>query len=144
VPGLDGRKMSKSYGNCIYLRDTNAEILEKCTRQMASDPARVRKTDPGNPDICPVFEFHKLFSDDATLALVNTECRRAGIGCFDCKKRVAEAITRRVEPVREQIESHLARPENIQEVLRDGSARARAVAAETMVEVREAMHLPTL
>ncbi|MDR3682996.1 MAG: tryptophan--tRNA ligase, partial [Geothrix sp.] len=144
VPGLDGRKMSKSYGNCIYLRDGNAEILEKCTRQMASDPARVRKTDPGNPDICPVFEFHKLFSEDATIQLVNTECRRAGIGCFDCKKRVAEAIIRRVEPVREKIEGHLARPEHIQEVLRDGSARARAVAAETMADVRGAMRLPSL
>ena len=144
VPGLDGRKRSKSYGNCIYLRDSNAEILEKCTRQMASDPARVRKTDPGNPDICPVFEFHKLFSDDATVQLVDTECRRAGIGCFDCKKRVAEAMTRRIEPVREKIEAHLAHPGNLQEVLRDGSARARTVAGETMADVREAMKLPTL
>ena len=144
VPGLDGRKMSKSYGNCIYLRDTNAEILEKCTRQMASDPARLRKTDPGNPDICPVFDFHKLFSDAATQELVSTECRRAGIGCFDCKKRVAEAMTRRIEPVREQIESHLSRPEVIQDVLRDGSARARAVAAETMADVRDAMAMPAL
>ncbi|MBK8571635.1 MAG: tryptophan--tRNA ligase [Holophagaceae bacterium] len=144
VPGLDGRKMSKSYGNCIYLRDTNAEILEKCTRQMASDPARLRRTDPGNPDICPVFEFHKLFSDDATIQLVNTECRQAGIGCFDCKKRVAEAMTRRIEPVREKIEGHLARPGDIEAVLRDGSARARSVAAETMADVRDAMKMPVL
>src|SRR5512133_3632965 len=144
VPGLDGRKMSKSYGNCIYLRDSNDVILEKCTRQMASDPARVRKTDPGNPDICPVFDFHKLFSDDVTVQMVNTECRRAGIGCFDCKKRVAEAIIRRVEPVRERIEGYLARPAELQEVLRDGSARARAVAVETMTEVRSAMKMPSL
>jgi len=144
VPGLDGRKMSKSYGNCIYLRDSNADILEKCTRQMASDPARVRKTDPGNPDICPVFEFHKLFSDDATVQMVNTECRRAGIGCFDCKKRVAEAIIRRVEPVREKIEGYLAQPTELQEVLRDGSARARTVAVETMADVRAAMKMPSL
>ena len=144
VPGLDGRKMSKSYGNCIYLRDTNAEILEKCTRQMASDPARLRRTDPGNPDICPVFEFHKLFSDDATIQLVNTECRQAGIGCFDCKKRVAEAMTRRIEPVREKIEGHLARPGDIESVLREGSTRARSVAADTMADVREAMKMPVL
>jgi tryptophanyl-tRNA synthetase len=144
VPGLDGRKMSKSYGNCIYLRDTNAEILEKCTRQMASDPARLRKTDPGNPDICPVFEFHKLFSDDATISLVNNECRQAGIGCFDCKKRVAEAMIQRIEPVREKIEGHLSRPDDLKNVLRDGSARARVVASETMADVRDAMKMPTL
>jgi tryptophanyl-tRNA synthetase len=111
---------------------------------MASDPARVRKTDPGNPDICPVFEFHKLFSEDATIQLVDTECRRAGIGCFDCKKRVAGAIIRRVGPVREQIERHLEHPANLQDVLRDGCARARAVAAETMRDVRAAMQMPAL
>ena len=144
VPGLDGKKMSKSYGNCIYLRDSDAVILEKCTRQMASDPARVRKSDPGNPDICPVMDFHKLFSDEATVQMVDKECRRAGIGCFDCKKRVAEAMTRRVAPVREQIEAHLARPAHLEDVLREGSARARAVAADTMADVREAMRMPAL
>ncbi len=144
VPGLDGRKMSKSYENCIYLRDTPEVVLQKCTRQMASDTNRVRKTDPGDPGVCPVFEFHKLFSSPETIALVDTECRRAGIGCFDCKKRVAEALTRRIEPVREQIESHLGHPGDIEAVLRDGSARARAVAAETMADVRDAMKLPVL
>ncbi len=144
VPGLDGKKMSKSYGNCIFLRDTDAVILEKCTRQMASDPARVRKTDPGNPDICPVMDFHKLFSDEATVQMVDTECRRAGIGCFDCKKRVAEAMTRRIAPVREKIEEHLARPADLAAVLRDGSARARAVASETLADVRQAMKMPSL
>ncbi len=144
VPGLDGRKMSKSYDNCIYLRDTPEVIVEKCTRQMASDPARVRKTDPGNPDICPVFEFHKLFSSPETTELVNTECRKAGIGCFDCKKRVAAAIIERTEPVRQKIEANLADEAGLKAVLLDGSARARKVAAETMVEVREAMKLPAL
>ncbi len=144
VPGLDGRKMSKTYGNCIYLRDSDAEILEKCTRQMASDPARVKRTDPGNPDVCPVFEFHKLFSDDATVQMVNTECRRAGIGCFDCKKKVAEAMTRRIAPVREKIEDNLSRKGHLRDVLRAGSAKARQVAQATMAEVREAMQLPTL
>ena len=144
VPGLDGKKMSKSYDNCIYLRDTPETVLHKCTRLMASDPARVRKTDPGDPDICPVFEFHKLFSDDDTLQMVNTECRRAGIGCFDCKKRVADAILRRTEPVRVQIEDHLARPDDLRDILAKGSAKARIKAQETMAEVREAMQLPTL
>lgn len=142
VPGLDGRKMSKSYGNCIYLRDTPEQILYKCTREMASDPARVKRTDPGNPDICPVFEFHKLFSPKETVDMVNTECRRAGIGCFDCKKKVAEAIIARVEPVREKIEANLAQPGRIEGILQDGSARARAVASATMKEVRTAMKLP--
>ena len=144
VPGLDGKKMSKSYGNCIYLRDTDQEIMEKCTRQMASDPARVKRTDPGNPDICPVFEFHKLFSDDETVQMVNTECRRAGIGCFDCKKKVAEALIRRLAPVREKIEDNLGHKDHLRDILRDGSARARTVAQATMAEVREAMRLPTL
>ncbi len=142
VPGLDGKKMSKSYGNCIFLRDTPEQILHKCTREMASDPARVKRTDPGNPDICPVFEFHKLFSPKETVDMVNTECRRAGIGCFDCKKKVAEAIIARVEPVREKIEANLATPDRIEGILQDGSARARAVAAATMKEVRTAMKLP--
>lgn len=144
VPGLDGKKMSKSYENCIYLRDTDPEIMEKCTRQMASDPARVKRTDPGNPDICPVFEFHKLFSDDETVNMVNTECRRAGIGCFDCKKKVAEAMIRRIGPVREKIEDHLQHTDHLRDVLRTGSAKARQVAQTTMAEVREAMKLPTL
>ncbi len=144
VPGLDGRKMSKSYDNCVYLRDTPEEILTKCTRQMASDPARVKRTDPGNPDICPVFEFHKLFSSQETQDLVNAECRRAGIGCFDCKKRVAEAMIERIEPVRQKIEHHLGRPDELKDVLARGSAKARAVAQATMEEVRSAMKLPSL
>ena len=144
VPGLDGRKMSKSYDNCIYLRDTPEVIVEKCTRQMASDPARVRKTDPGNPDICPVFEFHKLFSSQETIDLVNTECRRAGIGCFDCKKRVATAIIERTEPVRQKIEANLADVDGLKDVLMEGSTRARAVAADTLMEVRRAMKMPNL
>jgi tryptophanyl-tRNA synthetase len=144
VPGLDGRKMSKSYDNCIYLRDTPEVILQKCTRQMASDPARVKRTDPGNPDICPVFEFHKLFSTPETVTMVNEECRKAGIGCFDCKKKVAEAITARTEPIRQKIEGHLADPAGLDDILQDGSARARAVAQHTMSEVRAAMRMPKL
>ena len=143
VPGLDGRKMSKTYDNGLYLRDTPEQILQKCTRQMLSDPARVRRTDPGNPEICNVYTFHKLFSDAETVAMVAQECPRAGIGCFDCKKKLAEAITARVEPLRQKIEDNLAHPERLDAILREGSNRARAVAQETMAEVREAMKLPT-
>jgi tryptophanyl-tRNA synthetase len=142
VPGLDGRKMSKSYDNGIFLRDTPDVILHKCTRQMASDPARVRKTDAGNPDICNVYEFHKLFSSAETCAMVNTECRRAGIGCFDCKKRVAEALIARMEPVRVKLEEHLSRPDEIRDVLHQGAERARIVARQTMDEVRAAIQFP--
>ncbi|MBI4912930.1 MAG: tryptophan--tRNA ligase [Acidobacteria bacterium] len=142
VPGLDGRKMSKTYGNAIHLRDTPDEITHKCTRQMASDTNRIRKSDPGNPDICPVFEFHKLFSPPETVRMVDTECRRAGIGCFDCKKKVADALIGRIEPLRQKIEAHLARPDDLEQVLRDGSARARGVASRTMEDVRAAMKLP--
>lgn len=139
VPGLDGRKMSKSYDNGIFLRDTPDVIVQKCTRQMASDPARVRRSDPGNPDVCNVYEFHKLFSDATTCEMVNTECRRAGIGCFDCKKLVADALIARIEPVRVKLEDYLARPGEIREVLKNGAGRARVVARQTMEEVRSAI-----
>jgi len=142
VPGLDGRKMSKTYDNGIYLRDTPEQILHKCTREMASDTARVRKSDPGNPEICNVFTFHKLFSSDETVQLVARECPQAGIGCFDCKKRLAEAITARIEPLRLKIEDNLAHPDRLDEVLRVGADRARVAAQVTMAEVREAMQLP--
>ena len=141
VPGLDGRKMSKTYDNGIYLRDTPEQILHKCTREMASDTARVRKSDPGNPEICNVFTFHKLFSPEETVQLVAKECPQAGIGCFDCKKRLAEAITARVEPLRLRIEDNLAHAGRLDEVLRVGADRARAVAQVTMAKVREAMQL---
>lgn len=142
VPGLDGRKMSKTYDNGIYLRDTPEQILQKCTRQMLSDTARVRKSDPGNPDVCNVFTFHKLFSTPETVNMVACECPKAGIGCFDCKKRLAEAIIERVEPLRQKIESNLADPAHLQAILKDGADKARKVAQETMAEVRSAMKLP--
>jgi tryptophanyl-tRNA synthetase len=142
VPGLDGRKMSKTYANGLYLRDTPEQILHKCTREMASDTARVRKSDPGNPEICNVFTFHKLFSAPETVQLVELECPRAGIGCFDCKKRLAEAITARVEPLRVKIEDNLAHSHRLDEILQAGADRARVAAQATMAEVREAMKLP--
>lgn len=142
VPGLDGRKMSKTYDNGIYLRDTPEIILQKCTRQMLSDTARVRKSDPGNPEVCNTFAFHKLFSNEDTVNMVFAECPKAGIGCFDCKKRLAEAIIERVEPLRQKIEDNLANPGMLQDVLDHGCQKARAAACETMDEVRSAMKLP--
>ncbi len=143
VPGLDGKKMSKTYDNGIYLRDTPDQILHKCTRQMLSDTARVRKTDPGNPEICNVFTFHKLFSTPETVAEVAEQCPKAQIGCFECKKRLAEKLIERIEPLRVKIEDHLAHPERLDDILRDGGARARAVAQQTLGEVREAMKFPS-
>lgn len=141
VPGLDGRKMSKTYDNGIYLRDTPDQILHKCTRQMASDTARLRKSDPGNPEVCNVYTFHKLFSTPETLAEIDEQCPKAGIGCFDCKKRLAEKVTERVEPLRTRIEGHLADIPNLEAVLQNGAERARMVARTTMTEVRDAMKL---
>ncbi len=142
VPGLDGRKMSKSYDNGIFLRDTPDVITQKCTRQMASDPARVRRADPGNPAICNVFDFHKVFSSPETCDQIRAECPKAAIGCFDCKKKVAEGMIARIEPIRQKLEEHLSRPGDIQGVLHEGAERARTVAKQTMDEVREAMKLP--
>jgi tryptophanyl-tRNA synthetase len=139
VPGLDGRKMSKTYDNAIYLRDTPDQIMHKCTRQMASDTARLRKTDPGNPEVCTVYTFHKLFSTLETQAEIADQCPKAGIGCFDCKKRLAEKIIERIGPLRDGIEERLADTPKLNDVLQTGADRARAVASATMAEVREAM-----
>jgi len=142
VPGLDGRKMSKTYDNGIYLRDTPDQIMQKCTRQMASDTARVRKSDPGNPNICTAHAFHKLFSPVETVDEIEEQCKSAGIGCFDCKKRLAERLIERVEPLRERIEARIANTKGLEAVLRAGSEKARAKAKTTLEEVREVMRLP--
>jgi tryptophanyl-tRNA synthetase len=141
VPGLDGRKMSKTYENAIYLRDTPDQVLHKCTRQMASDKARLRKTDPGNPESCTAFAFHKLFSSPETVAEIAEQCPIAGIGCFDCKKRLAEKLTERMEPLRERIEGNISDISKLDAVLQDGAAKARITARATMEEVRAAMDI---
>jgi len=142
VPGLDGRKMSKTYDNGIYLRDTPDQITHKCTRQMASDTARLRKSDPGNPEVCNVYTFHKLFSLPEKLAEIADQCPKAGIGCFDCKKGLAEKVIERVEPLRMRIESHLADTSTLEAVLQEGATQARTVAQATLAEVRDVMKLP--
>ncbi|MFQ5991384.1 MAG: tryptophan--tRNA ligase [Nitrospiraceae bacterium] len=140
VLGTDGRKMSKSYGNTISLSDTEPTVRQKL-KTMVTDPARVKRTDPGNPDICPVFAFHKIFSPTPVVDRVNRECRTAEIGCIDCKKLVADAMVERLNPIWQARESLTKRPEQIEEVVREGSRRAAEVSHGTLEEVKQAMKL---
>jgi tryptophanyl-tRNA synthetase len=140
VPGTDGRKMSKSYDNAIYLSDS-AETITKKIRPMVTDPARKRRSDPGNPDICPVFDLHKIFTPDAGRAYVANGCRTAGIGCLDCKNVLLEYLQPRLAEIRERRQVFAEKPARIVDILRAGSERARIVAQQTMQEVREAVRL---
>ena len=143
MPGLDGQKMSKSYGNTISLRDEPA-VVEKAMRTMPTDPARVRRTDPGDPEKCPVWQFHLVYSDDAVRDWVQQGCRSAGIGCLDCKRPVIEGVLAELAPMRARVEEYAAQPELVRNVINEGCERARAVARETMEEVRHAMSLVML
>ena len=138
IPGLDGRKMSKSYGNTISLSESDADIRAK-TKVMVTDPARKRRSDPGNPDICPVYDWHKLFSDKKTLDWSAHGCRTAEIGCIECKAAMADHLIKWITPVRERRLSYEKNPRRVLEILDDGSKRARAVAQKTMERVREAV-----
>lgn len=140
MPGLDGRKMSKSYGNTISLRET-PEQIEKKMRTMPTDPARVRRTDPGEPTKCPVWEFHKVYSDEATQEWVLNGCRSAGIGCLECKQPVIEAVKAELAPIQERAQEYESDPDLVRNIVAEGSEQARAVARETMDEVRSAMGL---
>ena len=140
MPGLDGTKMSKSYGNTIFLRE-EAESITKKIRTMQTDPARVRRTDPGGPDKCPVWQFHQIYSDDATRAWVQEGCRSAGIGCLDCKQPVLEAILKEQADMRERAQPYVEDPTLVRNIIADGGERARKLAQETMRDVREAMGL---
>jgi tryptophanyl-tRNA synthetase len=140
VPGLDGRKMSKSYGNTIRLTE-DPESVAKKIRGMATDPARVRRTDPGNPDKCPVWDLHKLYSDDETRAWVRQGCTTAGIGCLDCKKPVIEKISAESTAMRDRAAPYLNNPGRVREILAAGAQRANIAAEATMDVVRKAMHL---
>ena len=142
VLGIDGKdKMGKSLNNHIELA-TTPEATVKRVKEMVTDPARLRRTDPGNPDICNVFTMHKLFSQQEEVDMINTECRKAGIGCVDCKLRFANNLNKHLEPFRAKRAELAADPNKIQDILHDGANRARAIAEQTMVEVREAMQLP--
>ena len=138
LPGTDGRKMSKSYGNTIMLTDPEPVVRQKL-KTMVTDPARVRRSDPGNPDLCPVGDLHKIFSDRATLAKVNEGCRSAGIGCIECKGWAADALVNILNPMQERRKKYEDNPRLAWDILEAGSARASKVAGATMNEVREAM-----
>jgi tryptophanyl-tRNA synthetase len=140
LPGLDGAKMSKSYGNGIAMREEPAEVERKIKR-MPTDPARVHRSDPGNPDVCPVWQFHLVYSDASTQAWAREGCTTAGIGCLDCKKPVIEAIQREQAPWRERAEQYLANPKQVHWILEVGTEQARGVARATMRDVRAAMGL---
>jgi len=140
VPGLDGQKMSKSYGNAILLREDPASVAKKI-RTMQTDPARVRRTDKGNPELCPVWPLHKIYSDAATREWVVKGCTTAGIGCLECKQPVIDGIVAEQEPMRERAQPFLDDPTLVRNIVADGCERARKLAEETMRDVREAMGL---
>ncbi len=140
LPGLDGEKMSKSYGNFIAMREEPAEVERKVNR-MPTDPQRVRRTDPGNPERCPVWQFHQVYSDAPTKEWVVKGCTTAGIGCLECKQPVIEAIKREQQPWRERAEAYLTNPKQVHWIVEVGTERARTVARETMRGVRDAMGL---
>ena len=138
TPGTDGRKMSKSYGNSIFFKD-DADTIRKRLRTMVTDPARKRRTDPGDPEKCPVFDLHKAFSPPETREWVVPGCKEATIGCIDCKERLTGHLLERIERIQERRPKLAARPDTVWDILREGSKKAREVAQKTMAEVRQAM-----
>ncbi|MFZ2854069.1 MAG: tryptophan--tRNA ligase [Rhodocyclaceae bacterium] len=140
MPGLDGQKMSKSYGNTITLREDEASVSHKVKR-MPTDPARARRTDAGNPEKCPVWQLHLVYSDEACKEWVQQGCRSAGIGCLDCKQPVIDGILREQAPMRERAQRYLDDPTLVRSIIADGNEKARKLAQETMRDVREAMGL---
>ena len=140
MPGLDGQKMTKSYGNAISLREDPASVTRKL-RTMPTDPARVRRTDPGDPAKCPVWQFHEIYSSEEVKGWVQQGCRSAGIGCLDCKQPVVEAVLAELAPIQERAQEYRARPETVRAIVAEGCEEARAVARETLDEVRHAMGL---
>ena len=140
ILGLDRRKMSKSYNNAIYLSDTPDEIAKKVS-QMITDPQRMRRSDPGNPDVCNVFEFHKIYSGTETCETIDPQCRNAEIGCVECKQIMAKNLISAMAPLHERRAHFKAKPEQVKEIIALGSQKARAVARETMAQVRAAIKI---
>lgn len=140
LPGLDGQKMSKSYGNSIGLREDRESVTKKM-RTMPTDPARVRRTDPGEPERCPVWQLHKVYSDEPTRQWAASGCRSAGIGCLECKQPVIDAVLKEQEPMRERAQQYLDDPTLVRAIIADGCEKARRMAQETMRDVREVMGL---
>ena len=140
MPGLDGQKMSKSYGNTITLRE-DADAVTKKIRTMQTDPARVRRTDPGDPEKCPVWQFHLIYSSEEVRGWVQGGCRTAGIGCIECKQPVIDGVLREQEPMRERARMYEEDPQLVKNIIADGCEKARKLAQETMRDVREAIGL---
>jgi tryptophanyl-tRNA synthetase len=140
MPGLDGNKMSKSYGNTINLREDRDSVAQKI-KTMTTDPARVRRNDPGEPDRCPVFSLHNIYSDDATKDWVTEGCRTAGIGCIDCKEPLIEAILVEQQPMHERAAQYEENPDLVKSIVSEGCEKARAIARSTLEDVRMAMGL---
>ncbi len=140
VLGTDGRKMSKSYGNTINLSDTEPVVRQKL-KTMVTDPARVRRNDPGNPDLCPVYDFHKIYSSTAVQEQINKECRTAAIGCIDCKKMVADRLVETMSPIWAARADLTKNPSRLDEIVQEGSRKAGAVAKATLHDVTEAMKI---
>lgn len=137
-PGLDGQKMSKSYGNTIGLRDSKEEVEQKI-KTMPTDPARVRLTDPGTPEKCPVWQLHEIYSENETKQWVQEGCTKAKIGCIECKQPVCDAINRELDPIRERTAELIAKPNVVKHVLAEGAERAREITEETLADVKDAM-----
>ena len=140
ILGLDRRKMSKSYNNAIYLSDTPDEITRKVS-QMITDPQRMRRSDPGNPDICNVFEFHKIYSDKETVEAIDPQCRTAKIGCVQCKQIMAESLISAMQPLHDRRAHFISKPALVKEIIEAGSAKARKVAQATMEQVKAAIRI---
>lgn len=140
VLGTDGRKMSKSYGNTINLSDTEPVLRQKL-KTMVTDPARVRRTDPGNPDICPVYDFHKIYSQPAVIERVNRECRTAEIGCIDCKKLAADVMVATLSPIWDARKTISNDPKQVQDIVEAGAERAKKASHQTLEEVKDAMKI---
>ena len=140
VLGTDGRKMSKSYGNTINLSDPEPVVRQKL-KTMVTDPARVRRSDPGNPDLCPVYDFHKMFSPSGIQDQINRDCRTAAIGCIDCKKMVADRLVDKMLPIWDARAALISNPSRLDDIVKEGGDKARAVARGTLREVTEAMKI---
>ena len=140
LPGTDGRKMSKSYGNTITLTEKPA-VMKEIVRNMVTDPARVRRQDPGNPDICPVGDYHDVFSSPKRVMEVDQGCRTAGIGCVECKMWLFESLQKKLGPFYERRQQLEGREDDVMDILNEGSKKAKEVAGQTMVQVREAMRI---
>ena len=140
LPGTDGRKMSKSYNNSIYISDSD-EVIAKKLKTTMTDPQRVRRDDPGDPEVCPIFAYHRIYSTTQQIGYVTDGCKTAGIGCIECKKILTDNILSELIPYRERREELLKSPETIEDIVDDGNRRAGEFAAGTMARVREAMKL---